>query len=104
MFVLQDDAFANEFRRLLWWLLVATRGGEMRMKIIEVLRNEPSNINQISKTLGVNYRTVEHHIGVLEKNDLIISEGEKYGKVYFLSPALSRNRNLIEDIRSRERR
>jgi hypothetical protein len=71
-FALQDDAFANEFRRLLGRLFVATRGVEMRLKIVELIRNEPSNINRISNTPAVNYRTVEHHIGMLERNHLII--------------------------------
>ena len=76
----------------------------MRLKIVELIRNEPSNINRISNTLGVNYRTVEHHIGVLERNHLVISEGEKYGKVYFPSSSLTNNQKLIDDIRSRGKR
>ena len=101
---LPDGSFENGFKRLLWWLLVATRGGEMRLKIVELLENEPSNINRISKVLGVNYRTIEHHIKVLEDNHLIIPEGQKYGKVYFLSPSLIRNKWLIGEIlKKRER-
>jgi DNA-binding transcriptional ArsR family regulator len=44
------------------------------------------NANQLAETLGMDYKTVRHHLGVLLKNRLILGEGEGYGIMYFVSP------------------
>lgn len=87
-----------ELRRLLWYLLGAIRGGENRAKIIRVLRERPSNINQVSTRLQMDYRLVEHHMNVLRRNSMVISEGEHYGKVYFLSPWLESHFEIFEEL------
>jgi DNA-binding transcriptional ArsR family regulator len=46
------------------------------------------NANQLADTLGMDYKTVRHHLTVLSRNRLILSEGEGYGTMYFLSPEL----------------
>lgn len=53
-------------------------------------------MNQLSNMLRVDYRTITHHIGILLKNSLVVSEGEGYGVMYFLSPRLQLN---IQDFR-----
>ena len=75
-----------DFRRLLWYLLAGTRGGDNRIKIIELLHDRPYNINQLAQALEVNYKAVEHHMRVLLKNNLVLTKGEKYGVLYFLTP------------------
>lgn len=87
-----------ELRRLLWYLLGAVRGGENRAKIIRVIRDRPSNINQISTKLQMDYRLVEHHIDVLRKNSIVISEGEHYGRVYFLSPWAESHFEIFDEL------
>jgi len=77
-----------ELRRLLWYLLGGTRGGESRARIIIALKDRPSNLNQLAKQLGVQYRLVQHHIEVLKRNSLVTSAGEHYGMTYFLHPWL----------------
>ena len=77
-------------------MLGGARGGETRAKILFQLAERPSNMNQLSKMLGVDYRTITHHIGILLKNSLVVSEGEGYGVTYFLSPRLQLN---IQDFR-----
>ena len=79
------------FKHLLQWLIVGSRGGVNRGRIIETLRKEPLNANQLCKALGVDYRTVRHHLDVLEKNGLVTSMGERYGKIYFISQELDEN-------------
>ena len=71
---------------MLWYLLAGSRGGENRAKIIDLLQHRPYNINQLAQLLGLDYKAVEHHIDVLRKNNLVISKGEKYSVLYFLSP------------------
>jgi DNA-binding transcriptional ArsR family regulator len=46
----------------------------------------------------MDYRTIRHHIEVLEKNKIITSAGEGYGTTYFLSPAMEENYALFEEI------
>ena len=62
---------------------------------------DPGNIYSISQSLNLNYRTVEHHIRFMEKNDLIVSEGNKYGRVYFPSPLLISNYEKLNEMLKR---
>ena len=87
-----------DLRRLLWYLLGATRGGEMRARLIYQLHVQPGNINQLSNRLGVEYRTVQHHIEVLKKNSLLDSAGAQYGLTYFLHPWLEAHIEIFNDI------
>ena len=88
----------HSFRQLLLWLIVGSRGGVNRGKIIEAIKKEPLNANQLRILLEVDYRTVRHHIDVLQKNHLITSMGEHYGKVYFVSQELEQNFEDFEEI------
>jgi len=82
-------------------LIVGSRGGVNRGKIIEAIKEEPLNANQLCTVLGVDYRTVRHHLDILEKNRLITSMGERYGKVYFISQELEQNFGDFEEIWNR---
>jgi len=62
------------------------------------LKKEPKNANQLGSTLEVDYRTVRHHLDILEKNGLITSMGERYGRMYFPSFELEENWELFEEI------
>jgi predicted transcriptional regulator len=87
-----------EIRRLLWHLLGGARGGENRARIIYELHVRPSNLNQIAQRLGLEYRSIQHHIEVLRRDALVVSQGEKYGMTYFLSPFLEANYQTFEEI------
>jgi DNA-binding transcriptional ArsR family regulator len=41
--------------------------------------------------LGMDYKTVRHHLSVLMKNHMLVSVGEGYGAMYFVSPELEQN-------------
>lgn len=88
----------RSFKRLLQWLIEGTRGGVNRARIIYAIRQEPKNANQLGNLLEVDYRTVRHHLEVLEKNGLVTSIGERYGRMYFLSQELEENYDLFEEI------
>ena len=75
-----------ELRRLLWFLLGGSRGGENRARIIKSLRNRPSNLNQLASSLGLQYKAVQHHIRILVSNSLVVTSGPKYGMLYMLNP------------------
>lgn len=86
-------------RYLLGWLIAGTRGGASRAKIIVTLKETPQNANQLANLLGMDYRTIRHHLNVLEKNKIITSAGDGgYGTTYFLSSAMEENYALFEDI------
>lgn len=75
----------------MWWLIAGMKGGFNRAKIIRMLHDRPYNAHQLAEELNLDYKTVRHHIKVLEKNNIVKSGGEKYGKMYFLTPAMEEN-------------
>jgi len=83
---------------LLGWLIAGTRGGVTRAKIIETLLENPQNANQLANTLEMDYRTIRHHLKLLQKNKLVTSAGNGYGTTYFLSSELEENYGLFEEI------
>ena len=93
-FAASDD----EFRRLLWFLIGGSRGGQNRARILTAIRERPSNLNQLAKQLGVDYRSVQHHIEILIKNSLIIGSGEHYGMTYSIHPWLEHNFATFDEI------
>jgi DNA-binding transcriptional ArsR family regulator len=47
--------------------------------------------------VALNYKTVRHHLDVLEKNELVVTTGQRYGKMYFISPMLERQWSVLEE-------
>jgi len=90
-----DDPHA---KRLLWFVFAGSRGGVNRFRIISELRENPMNANQLSNRLQLDYKAIQHHIGVLEKNSLVEKEGERYGVTYFVSAFLEANMEAFEEI------
>jgi DNA-binding transcriptional ArsR family regulator len=81
----------DRLRRVLLYLISATRGGPVRAVIIATLKDEPMNVNQLAERLGHDYSTIKHHLDVLRENKLVEVAGGKYGQLYFLSPILQEN-------------
>lgn len=88
-------------KRLLWFLFAGSRGGDNRIKIIDLLKERPYNINQLSESLGLDYKAIQHHILVLQKNNMITKMGEKYGVLYFISNYLEDNIEAFNEIKSK---
>jgi len=85
-------------RRLLWFVFTGLRGGLNRLRIITALKEKPQNTNQLANELGLDYKSIQHHINVLEKNNLISKEGEKYGITFFISTFLEVNMKTFDEI------
>lgn len=85
-------------KKLLWWIIAGTKGGINRARIIESIHQRPYNAHQLSEKLNLDYKTVRHHIKVLEQNRIISSSGEKYGMMYFLSPQMEESYDIFKDI------
>ena len=91
--------FDPRFKRILWFLFASTRGGSTRARIMNLINEMPANTNQISTNLNLYYKTVIHHLNVLIKNGLIITEDKGiYGSTYFLTPLMEQNFQLFNEI------
>jgi DNA-binding transcriptional ArsR family regulator len=89
----------RHLRRLLWYLLGGTRGGPNRVEILKALRERPLNANQLAGTVHLDYKTVEHHLRVLEEHDLVKSSQKGvYGAMLFLTPTIEEAWPLVEEI------
>jgi len=93
--------YDTNIKRMMWYLFAGMRGGVTRIRILDVLSKMPYNMNQIGKELKLDYKTIQHHIKVLEENRLITSEEKKYGTIYFPSQIFELNRNIFEEIRNK---
>ncbi len=87
------------FKRLMVYVFVSTRGGQNRTRIVEMLKIEPANPNRISEKLGLDYKTVQHHIKLLEENGVIVSSAKgAYGAVYFLTPYFEKFFDVVKQM------
>jgi DNA-binding transcriptional ArsR family regulator len=95
---LSSNNAEEDFRRLLWFLLGGSRGGENRAKILGAIKSRPCNLNQLAKLIDVDYRSVQHHMSILQKNNLVLSAGQRYGVVYSIHPYLDYHFQVFEQI------
>jgi len=93
------ESYAHfEIKKLFWFLFVVSRGAANRIRIISVLRNMPRNRNQLSTELDLDYKAIQHHLKVLEKNNLVRKIGNHYGVVYCVSPLFENNEIVFDEI------
>ena len=85
-------------RQVLWWLIGGSRGGRNRLRIVHALEDRPRNTNQLSNHLDLNYKTVQHHLEILTENDIVTTEGDSYGQLYFLTTRMEQNLDVLEEI------
>ncbi len=85
-------------KRLLWFVFMGSKGGLNRIRLISLIRDRPLNANQLAKEMNLDYKAIQHHIGVLEKNNMITRVGDKYGAVFFLSTFLEVNLEAFDEI------
>jgi DNA-binding transcriptional ArsR family regulator len=87
----------KQTRKLLLYLFTSTRGGFTRLRIIIHLLDQPYNTHQLSQKLELDYKAVQHHMKVLEKNNMISKIGEKYGAIFHLSNFLEINIGALDE-------
>jgi predicted transcriptional regulator len=81
------------------YLFIGSRGGQNRVRIVESLKGEPSNSNQLSEKLGLDYKTIQHHLKLLEQNGVIVPSAKgSYGAVFFLTPYFERYFDSVREI------
>ncbi len=86
-------------RRLLFWLLEGTKGGPTRIQLLSLLAKKPMNMRQLALAANLDYKTVEHHVRLLEKNLIVEPMGSGYGKMYFVSDLLLGEKEFMRRIR-----
>ena len=83
---------------LFWVLFVGSRGRTNRIRIMSALRKKPSNRNQLAKDLGIDYKGIQHHLKILEGNNLVTKIGNKYGATYCVSVLFENNEIVFDEI------
>jgi DNA-binding transcriptional ArsR family regulator len=83
---------------VLWQVLAGTRGGPNRVRVLRALDRRPRNANQLAEELDLSYKTIRHHLDVLEENQLVKSSDGDYGVVYMPSEKVTQYRETIDEI------
>jgi DNA-binding transcriptional ArsR family regulator len=96
----QKQRLDPAFKRVMMFLFLATKGGGNRIRIVKLLKHEALNANKIGEKLALDYKTVQHHLRILEENDVVVSSSPKgtYGAIYFLSQYFERQIASIEEM------
>ncbi len=87
-----------ETKKLFWFIFAATRGGMTRIRIISHLRNMPSNTHKLAKEIGLDYKSIQHHLRTLEQNNLVTKVGNNYGVTFFPSVLFEDGEVVFDEI------
>lgn len=87
----------KQTRKLLLYLFTSTRGGYSRLKIVTLLLDQPYNTYNLAQELQMDYKAIQHHLQVLEKNNLVTKTGERYGSIFHLSNFLEMNISALDE-------
>ncbi|MGP8073418.1 MAG: ArsR/SmtB family transcription factor [Thermoplasmata archaeon] len=91
------------FHSLMWYLLFGTRGGPNRRRLLDELGRSPANAHQLSSSLGIDYRTVRHHLRILEQSGAVIRPvGDAYATPYEIAPSASAYLETLKTTRGTE--
>lgn len=94
----KDDKSVNENKELMN-LILGRKGGETTIRIIDQLLEHPYNINQLSKKLGLNYKTIKYHVQLISKSNFISQDEIAYGSLYYPTQKLKKNLKEYEQIK-----
>ena len=93
------ESYANfEIKKLFCGLFVESRGAPNRIRIMSTLRKRPSNRNQLATELDLDYKNIQHHLKVLEWNNLVRKFENYYGVVYCVSTLFENNEFVFDEI------
>ncbi|HXV66852.1 MAG TPA: winged helix-turn-helix domain-containing protein [Nitrosopumilaceae archaeon] len=93
----QTESTKN-IKMLFWSVFAGSKGCLNRVKIVLQLKQTPLNTNKLSVQLGLDYKVVERHLEILEKQNLVERVGYNYGSVYILTTILESNFNLFNEV------
>lgn len=85
--------------RVVWFVFAGSRGGPTRARIMSLLLARPHNTNELARSLGLDYKTVEYNLRVLAKHRLVRQEPEgAYGAPFWPSKNLEAARADFQQI------
>ncbi len=90
-----------QIKIVFWLLFVGSRGGTNRIRIMSALREKPRNRNQLATELGMDYKGIQHHIKILEGNNLVRKIGNHYSVTYCISALFDNNEIIFDEIVAR---
>ena len=62
-----------------------------------LLLQRPYNTHQLAQELDLDYKAVQHHMRIMEKNNLVTKIGEKYGAMFHISNFLEHNIGALDE-------
>ena len=65
---------------------------------MSVLRKKPINRNQLAIELGVDYKSVQHHLKILQGKNLVKKMGNKYDVKYCVSTLFENSEFVFDEI------
>ena len=83
----------------LYSMLMGGDGGKTRMKIIDEILIKPSNANQLSKRLKLDYKTITYHLDIICSHKYMTREKFEKKTYYYPSDRLIKNMDEYIDIR-----
>ena len=93
-----DAQIHPETKKLFWFLFAGSVGAKNRIRIMSVLRKRPSNRYQLSTELGLEFKGIQHHIEVLEENNLVKKTRNQSRMTYYVSELFMHNEILFDEI------
>ena len=88
-------------KMVFWGLFVGSRGATNRIRIMSTLKKMPSNRNQLATELDLDYKNIQHHLKVLEKNNLVRKIGNHYDVIYYVSTLFENSEFVFDEIVNR---
>jgi DNA-binding transcriptional ArsR family regulator len=82
-------------------VLAGARGGANRRRLLRALDERPRNANRLATDLGLDYKTVRHHLSVLAEVDAVTRGGDDYGAVYLVTSRARQHWDVLEELEER---
>ena len=88
------------FKRVMMFLFIGTKGGGNRIRIVRLLKQEALNANKIGERLDLDYKTIKHHLKILEEHKVVVLSSPQgtYGAIYFLSQYFEKQLDILEEM------
>ena len=81
-----------------WFVLTGTRGARERAQLLAILADRPGSVKQLSDALGLEYATVQQHLAVLEKNDIVQGRQRDGVIVYQPTPKVRQDWDTVSEL------
>ncbi|MGI9566646.1 MAG: ArsR/SmtB family transcription factor [Nitrosopumilus sp.] len=93
-----ETSCSSKTKQLFWDLFCKYNVTTSRIRIMKVIRRKQLNTYQISKEVELDHKTVLHHLRILEKNNLVVKMGPRYGAKYFPATLFQQHEMLFDEI------